>query len=194
MQSRIVRLAAWMGAFTIILAVTLPAEADDSQFGQTREDFIGALKYPESPTGLRGKGGVRGLTLGVGAASEPEPMPADPPSVNVRVEFEFDSAELTPGARQVLDELGSALVSDELQAFRFRIVGHTDAVGTEQYNLQLSERRARAVENYLASRFGIGRDRLQSYGVGMNVLLDPDNPENAINRRVEITNLGRAGS
>ena len=68
----------------------------------------------------------------------------DRPSLDFNITFATGSAELTPDAIRILDNLGKALVSTDLATFKFRIEGHTDTVGTPDYNLELSERRANA--------------------------------------------------
>lgn len=115
------------------------------------------------------------------------------PSINIKVYFEFDSAILKPEAREVLDNLGQALTSGELSDYRFEIAGHTDAVGTDAYNLDLSDQRARAVLDYLVVNFGIDARRIESVGYGESRLLDPEDPEGDVNRRVQVTRLGRMG-
>lgn len=153
-------------------AVSL-AHADDLQ-GQTRQDFIDAL----APR-------TRGLSV---TTEQPEAQAQ--PQKDMRIQFEFGSAELTSSARQVLDELGAALQSDELSAFQFSLVGHTDAVGSDEANLSLSEQRAESVKNYLVGQFQIDPVRLEASGVGEADLADPGDPNNGINRRVVITNIG----
>jgi len=115
-----------------------------------------------------------------------------PPKENVsslHVGFEFNSAVLQNDARITLDELGKALVNRRLQHFIFRIEGHTDAKGSDAYNKVLSERRARAVRNYLVANFDIDPGRLEVEGFGSQRLLDPKNPLDGVNRRVQIVNV-----
>ena len=121
-------------------------------------------------------------------------QPAQPaaPSVNLSVQFATNSAMLTPAAMRTLDELGRALSSPALAQFRFRIEGHTDTVGPAEANKALSERRAAAVLDYLATKFGINRTRIETAGMGQDALLvqtPPQTPE-ARNRRVQVINLG----
>ncbi len=144
-----------------------PALGDDLQ-GQTKQDFIDAL----TPV-------TRGLTVATEA-----------PQKDMRIQFEFGSAALTASAQEVLDQLGSALQSDELSAFQFSLVGHTDAVGSDEANLELSQQRAQAVKDYLIGQFNIDPARLEASGVGETDLADPGDPNNGINRRVVITNIG----
>lgn len=111
-------------------------------------------------------------------------------SIDLAVNFEYASAKLTPDARIVLDNLGRALADPALRDSRFRIAGHTDARGGDAYNLALSKRRAQSVADYLVRQHHIGAERLSIEGFGRSRLLDPANPASAVNRRVQITNLG----
>jgi len=111
-------------------------------------------------------------------------------SIDLEVNFEYKSAQLSTDAKLMLDRLGRALASNELQNQRFKITGHTDAVGGAAYNLALSERRAHSVQDYLGQKHGIDGKRLETEGKGFTQLADPANPTSAVNRRVQVTNLG----
>jgi len=131
----------------------------------------------------------RGLQRGVTV----EGVPAEQPlSVNLYVNFDYNSADLTSDARITLDQLGSALRDPRLGAFSFVIAGHTDAKGGVDFNQKLSERRAEAVRNYMIAQFGIAAERLTATGYGKSQLLDPDHPEDGVNRRVQVINTGAA--
>jgi outer membrane protein OmpA-like peptidoglycan-associated protein len=123
-------------------------------------------------------------------------LTAPPPSVaqpvNLTVNFASGSADLTPEARQSLDELGRALSSSVLANYRFRVEGHTDTVGSRSFNRTLSERRAEAVVAYIASKFGVAASRMQAIGMGEDGLLvqTPDQTDEPRNRRVQVLNLG----
>lgn len=130
---------------------------------------------------------------GAGTATTAQAAPAaSAPSVNLTVLFATNSAELTPEATRVMDELGHALSSQQLASFRFRVVGHTDTVGTSAYNLELSRRRADAVVAYLEQKYNIPASRLEAEGIGESGLLVPTGPQTpeARNRRVQVINLG----
>ncbi|MEQ9694835.1 OmpA family protein [Shimia sp. SDUM112013] len=75
------------------------------------------------------------------------------------VNFAFDSASLDAQARTILRE--QAVWIKQFPEVRFRVYGHTDAVGSSSYNYNLGLRRAKAVVRYLGSQ-GIGRDRLEA--------------------------------
>jgi outer membrane protein OmpA-like peptidoglycan-associated protein len=118
----------------------------------------------------------------------PSKSPAVVPSLDLEVLFAFDSDQISSeGIRQV-QELALALGDPSLSAAHFRIIGHTDKRGTEEYNLDLSTRRARAVVNCLTSRFQISPDRLDAEGHGKKELRYPGDTEedHRLNRRVEV--------
>ena len=107
--------------------------------------------------------------------------------LDLEVFFEYDSDRITPKARLILDRLGAALVSEALKGNRFLIAGHTDAVGSDAYNLDLSERRAVSVSRYLIEAFPLQPDQIVSVGFGFRKLRAPGTPRAAVNRRVEIS-------
>lgn len=115
-------------------------------------------------------------------------LKVEPKSVDLVVQFDFDSARLQESAKPLLDNLASAMKSDRLMSLRFSIEGHTDSKGSETYNIQLSQKRALSVVQYLISS-GISKDRLESDGKGHRQLLYPDRPEAMENRRVRIVAL-----
>ncbi|HET7881340.1 MAG TPA: OmpA family protein [Acetobacteraceae bacterium] len=187
-----------------------------AQGTKSADQIINSLR----PTGNLAAGGTRGIRLAApsgDAAAAPVPAPAAPtpaqhprvasnksaavpaataqptaPSVDLTVNFANGSAELTPEAIQTLDELGKALASKDLEGFRFRIEGHTDTVGSREYNRALSERRAEAVVAYVTKTFGVDASRLQAVGMGEDGLLVPTPPQTSEprNRRVQVVNIG----
>jgi OOP family OmpA-OmpF porin len=114
-----------------------------------------------------------------------------PPTIRLPIFFEFNSAQLKPEASELLDKVSAALASGELETFRFSIEGHTDDVGSPEYNASLSAQRAKAVENYLLAK-GVPRNRLGTIGHGESEPVAPNDDEQgrSRNRRVEIINLG----
>jgi outer membrane protein OmpA-like peptidoglycan-associated protein len=133
------------------------------------------------------------LTIARGGTPPPEkylPEPDEPPRLALNILFEFDQDVLTSAARNTLDTLGEALTSPELAGNTFRLEGHTDAVGPDKYNMDLSRRRARATQAYLMDNFKIPSSRLPTDGLGESRPLPNIDPEDGRNRRVEIINLG----
>lgn len=110
------------------------------------------------------------------------------PSLDLYINFPYDSAALDGEARQRADNLGRALTDSAFDGDRFVIIGHTDRVGSQSYNLPLSRRRADAVKAYLVDRFHIPPDRLRSEGRGKAELLyrGATQEDDALNRRVEV--------
>ena len=102
-----------------------------------------------------------------------------------KILFDFGRAELNPRYFSELDEAAVMLKRSPL--VHAEIHGHTDAVGTKEYNLHLSMRRARAVEQYLVNK-GVERERLFSRGFGFTINAASNENENgrALNLRVEI--------
>jgi outer membrane protein OmpA-like peptidoglycan-associated protein len=114
-----------------------------------------------------------------------------PPAVGLDVKFEFNSAVLTDEAKDTIRRLGAAVQSDQLSGYRFRVEGYTDASGRPDYNLALSQRRAEAVRDYLVSALHVAPKRLEVIGRGQQDPVDPADPTNAVNRRVQVVNLGK---
>jgi outer membrane protein OmpA-like peptidoglycan-associated protein len=115
------------------------------------------------------------------------------PTVDLAVYFEFDSADITSKAKATLDPLARALARPSLRGATIVLAGHTDATGKADYNRELSQRRADAVKDYLVSgqRRPMPRKLLIAAGFGQTFLKDKGDPSSAINRRVQIINLGR---
>lgn len=108
-----------------------------------------------------------------------------PTEQNYTVFFDFDKSHLTPEARQTI----ASAVQQFRQGGYARVVvtGHTDTVGTEQYNQKLSERRAASVRAEMI-RQGVPAASIREQGVGKHDLLVPtsDGVREAQNRRAEI--------
>jgi outer membrane protein OmpA-like peptidoglycan-associated protein len=107
-------------------------------------------------------------------------------SIDLEVYFAFNSAQISAEAVPQLIELGTALSSPELKGLRLFIYGHTDAKGGAAYNLDLSQRRADAVRNYVIEHFRLEPSRLIAQGFGFQRLKVPDQPLSDKNRRVQV--------
>ena len=117
------------------------------------------------------------------------PSPAPQPQVLARLDgsvFRTGSAELQPEAATRLAAAGRFIATHP--AVRVRIVGHTDASGDDQRNLELSGRRAEAVRDYLADRFDLPESRLLAEGKGElePIATNETAAGRQANRRVEI--------
>ncbi len=104
--------------------------------------------------------------------------------VDLRLSFQVGSAELTAQAKEEAKVFAQALQMPALSAKRFVIEGHTDAQGSRASNLDLSQRRARAVADYLSS-LGVSRDRFEVRGYGPDRPLPGRSASSQENRRVE---------
>lgn len=102
------------------------------------------------------------------------------------VNFDFDKADVKMGDKSELDEL-AAFLQKNASAYAM-LVGFTDSVGSQEYNLGLSRRRAESVADYLVDNHGITRDRLvvNYYGKENPVAGNDTSEGRAKNRRVEI--------
>lgn len=109
-----------------------------------------------------------------------------PKSIDLVIQFDLDSAKLKELSKPLLDNLASAMKNERLASMRFKVEGHTDAQGTEDYNRKLSLERAQSVLAYLTAQ-GIDKDRLTEEGKGFSELLLPEKPKAPENRRVRIT-------
>jgi len=109
--------------------------------------------------------------------------------LNADTFFDFDKATLKPEGRQVLDQVAAQANGINLETLI--AVGHTDSIGTEQYNLGLSQRRAESVKAYLVNR-GIPANRIYTEGKGESnpVASNATREGRAQNRRVEIELVG----
>ena len=97
--------------------------------------------------------------------------------------FVSGSSQLQPGAMSVVTRLAASMNREDKVGERFRIEGHTDAVGTRAANLELSTRRAQAVADQLIA-LGVAADRLEVVGYGFDQPLPDMASTAAANRRV----------
>lgn len=125
----------------------------------------------------------RGITI-----KDPESSNRTAPSPYFNnITFGFDSAELTHEAQTILDRIAIAMRDNRNLMLKYRVEGHTDAKGSIAYNQKLSERRAKAVRNYLVT-MGVGEERLMAVGFGKtHPLPNPPaaSPYAPVNRRVQ---------
>jgi len=111
------------------------------------------------------------------------------PRIDLEIKFDYNSANIAKTALADMDNLGKALTDSSLKGSTFVLAGHTDAVGSEEYNLDLSSRRADSVKRYLMEKYSLAPDHLVTAGYGKTRLKNKDNPKAAENRRVEVVNM-----
>jgi len=143
------------------------APADPVAAAPKSEAMPGAEKKPEAP-------------------AAPIAPKADEPPITATVLFEFDRAALRPGEAAKLDELAGQIKGQTFD--RVEAVGYADRIGTNPYNLRLSEQRAAAVRGYLGSKgLDAGRIRIEAAGERTSVTGDACKdmgPERRENRKL----------
>jgi outer membrane protein OmpA-like peptidoglycan-associated protein len=177
----------------IMQALGRPATAFSSASHDPLRITAGMLKGPTR--GIIPAMPVQVVDAGPPTGSRPSAQNPCPPGSGqcaLSIEFELGSASLTPNATATLDNLGKALASLQDSGFRFRLEGHTDTVGSDSFNLSLSEQRAIAVRTYLSGHFAISPNRLEPIGMGKEnpLVPTPDQTPEPRNRRVQVVNIG----
>lgn len=113
----------------------------------------------------------------------------DKPNIDLTITFEYNSAEISAKSLPAVQQLGRALTSDNLKGSTFLLAGHTDAAGGDNYNQELSERRADSIKRYLMDNYRISATDLVTVGYGKSKLKDPTQPLSEVNRRVQVVNM-----
>lgn len=116
------------------------------------------------------------------------------PKVQLTILFDLDSDKIKEESKQQLSNLGQAINGKAMIDFSFFVDGHTDSQGTNEYNQKLSQRRAKAVKDFLSGTMDVTPDRLVERGFGEDKLLvtpEKGNDDQAKNRRVEVMVKGR---
>ena len=110
------------------------------------------------------------------------------PSVNVNINFKSNSVDIVKTSYQALDVLAEALADRSLASKTITIIGYTDERGTENYNMDLSVKRAKHIEEELISRNPVLNGKLSIVGKGESNPLYKGDDENSFrfNRRVEL--------
>lgn len=142
-------------------------------------------------------GGTAGVLIGKKMDKQAEEIKNEVPNATVErvgeginvtfnsgVLFGFDKSDLTSQAQSNIQELANVL--NKYPDTQVRVEGHTDDTGADAYNYSLSERRAKAVANYLISR-GVAANRVQTfwYGETQPKVANDSEANRAQNRRVE---------
>jgi OOP family OmpA-OmpF porin len=133
-------------------------------------------------------------TDGDGVYDEDDKCPGTPKGARVNAQgcwvlshvlFDFDKAEIKPMAYPLLDEV--VAIFGKNPGMKVDLQGHCDNVGTPEYNMGLSLRRANAVKKYLVSK-GVAENRLTTQGFGFSKPVGPNTTpeERSLNRRVEL--------
>ena len=175
------------------LMVLLMAYAGNG-FAQKGSDLSDQFKKALTPPTSRESGEApekrTGATGGIVREAAARSGGEGRPSVTMHLEFKFNSDELTPQTVKYLHALGTALQDPVLSGFVYKVEGHTDGVGGDSYNLELSRRRAAAVADYMVKTFGLEEEQFESEGCGKTrpVALNDTEQGRRQNRRVVIIN------
>jgi outer membrane protein OmpA-like peptidoglycan-associated protein len=119
------------------------------------------------------------------------PQLANLAQFTVEINFNFNSAAIKPESYRDVGAIADALHNPILLGYGFLVIGHTDSVGGRMYNVGLSQRRAEAVVAALVNPFGVNPAVLAPVGMGEEQLQDPRHPTAAVNRRVQLINVGK---
>jgi len=101
----------------------------------------------------------------------------------MQIRFEFDSTQIKAESLPLLDSVGEMLKLPQSVGRSIVVEGHTDSIGSADYNQDLSERRARAVISYISDSYDVATDRFTASGKGERELLDVAQPKAPANRR-----------
>lgn len=131
--------------------------------------------------------------LGKGIAGLPNwSRLAGMPQLYVELNFENNSVAIEPDSYRAVGLIADALHHPILRHSKFLVVGHTNETGNPEHNLKLSTERAAAIAEALSTTFAIPASHLVPIGVGSEMPVDAANPKAAVNRRVQLINIGAA--
>ncbi|MEO1714069.1 MAG: OmpA family protein [Bacteroidota bacterium] len=127
---------------------------------------------------------LKNIRIAEGAVPLYDKLLTDGKIVTNDIHFEVNSDVLKPESMPVIDQIVQLM--EQHPTVQFRIEGHTDSDGTDNHNLDLSERRAASVKKAIANK-GINEGRMSTMGFGESKPVFPNNSEEnkAKNRRVE---------
>jgi len=203
-------LAVGVGGQTIDYCGTHPGEKDRTRFAP---DWGGGLKYFLTEN-IAIRGDLRHViavgsayndleaTLGMAfyfggkkEAPAPPPPPPEPEKakfderVRLNIEFDFDKADIRPRYHDELKKVGDFM--NKYPDVNMALEGHTDSIGTEEYNQRLSQRRVDNVKKYIVEKFNIDGKRIKAIGYGETKPIADNNTEEGRqrNRRVEAVSI-----
>ena len=128
-------------------------------------------------------------SLSLGERQEIAELAASKPKIDLEIHFDYNSADISKGSVGAVQELGKALSDSSLKGSTFVVAGHTDAIGGDAYNQDLSERRADTIKKYLTEKYGITGSDLVTVGYGKTRPKDANAPMDPANRRVQVVNM-----
>ena len=128
-------------------------------------------------------------SLSTGEREQIAELAATKPKIDLEIQFDYNSADIAKASVPSVQALGKALSDPSMKGSTFVVAGHTDAVGGEDYNQGLSERRADTIKKFLVQNYGLNGTDLVTVGYGKTKLKDTANGADPINRRVQVDNM-----
>jgi outer membrane protein OmpA-like peptidoglycan-associated protein len=128
-------------------------------------------------------------SLSMGEREQIAELASSKPKIDLEIQFDYNSADIAKTSVPSVQALGKALSDPSLKGSTFVVAGHTDAIGGEEYNQGLSERRADTIKKYLVQNYGINGTDLVTVGYGKTKLKDTANGADPVNRRVQVVNM-----
>jgi outer membrane protein OmpA-like peptidoglycan-associated protein len=116
-------------------------------------------------------------------------LAAAKPNIDLEIQFDYNSAAIAKTSVSSVQALGQALSDPALKGSTFVVAGHTDAIGGDEFNQGLSERRADTIKKYLVQNYGLSGADLVTVGYGKTKLKNAANGADPINRRVQVVNM-----
>jgi outer membrane protein OmpA-like peptidoglycan-associated protein len=128
-------------------------------------------------------------SLSLGEREEIAEIASAKPKIDLEIQFDYNSADISKTSVTAVQELGKALSNPSLKGSTFVVAGYTDAIGSEPFNQDLSERRADTIKRYLVEKYSLAGSDLVTVGYGKTRLKNPDAPTDPVNRRVQVVNM-----
>jgi outer membrane protein OmpA-like peptidoglycan-associated protein len=169
-----------------ILNALQPKALTRSLSGDRQVDPAASAREQSFVDGLRNR---KTRSLSLGEREEIAEIASTKPRIDLDIQFEYNSAKISQASLPAVQELGKALSNPALKGSTIMVAGHTDAIGGDAFNQDLSERRADTIKRYLTDKYGIAGADLVTVGYGKTKLKDPTAPTAAVNRRVQVVNL-----
>jgi outer membrane protein OmpA-like peptidoglycan-associated protein len=157
------------------LSMGAPAQADPAA-SEAEGKFVQSLRNRST------------RSLSMGEREQIATIVKDKPKIDLEINFDYNSDRIGARSLPAVQALGRALSNPDLKGSTFIVAGHTDAVGGDTYNQDLSERRADSIKRYLVDKSGVPSTDLVTVGYGKTKLKDPANPTAEVNRRVQVVN------
>ena len=128
-------------------------------------------------------------SMSMGEREQIAEIAATKPKIDLEIHFDFNSADISKESMPSVQALGDALSDPKLRGSTFVVAGHTDGVGGEQFNQELSERRADTIKHYLVDHYHLTGGDLVTVGYGKTKLKNSADPSDGVNRRVQVVNM-----